>query len=776
MSRLVNALHLSMLMLLLASCGDMFSKTEDEVQVPQYGTCAFDSEALSKILSENIKGDIECLESNLMLFMDVVKSDKKGYLSQKELARYIRAKIEIDTEETIQVLTAVFEINSLLFGDSKSHIAKRNIPKLTELLVELNENMVEGEVYKYFSIDEAVSFNEHNRRKAQIYSALFKTGKAFEKVIKENGRTLDIDLFLNRFENIGNNEVLGYIAKLSFVKKAVLGGSSSVLTSKELKHLSGIFGDVGKIAYDFTNASFIVDKSKDEDEELLKILKEDVFTAQQNFFYKDDLDEVIFTYDQLEDVVSAFFPSIAPYVKYKDSFLKVKNVLLDSNSENFTAGELNILLNDIIYKNLARGVFFYRSYAEENSFFSALTRRLFDFTGLVTIDPIEESFKGDFNRIVQDYRFVQGSEISAYYNYKFHRNPRGVFEISVLEDIIRRFFIHYGDLDTTANGDYVISLEKLQTLMVDYSQILEGEGFILHGRVASTAETITLMATLFHYQSNGDSRIEIPEFVEFASTVLSSLSLTTHLEDFMQSKCEDAGNGKIHPQCFRDNFTSFLNEKSESKAVRDYIPELGKYLESLSDETREKYIRSAARFSRACTEFTNREEVPMDNGDYIVSLAGLLLIEQSIIKLDTAGKRGTLEINEVYRAYYLYKSAIEGLVPVESLKKYSKEIFLYIVKFNEVPELPEFDPSEITGRWYSRAWQTIAGRWRQVVGAAKAGKKFLGFVYDLKFNNAEKDIYADRMTFAAVLGIIANSSSSNEENPFPCDSLRDKVE
>ena len=42
---------------------------------------------------------------------------------------------------------------------------------------------------------------------------------------------------------------------------------------------------------------------------------------------------------------------------------------------------------------------------------------------------------------------------------------------------------------------------------------------------------------------------------------------------------------------------------------------------------------------------------------------------------------------------------------------------------------------------------------------------------DLK-SNSDQDASADRMTFAAVLEIIAQNSPTNKESPYPCDTLR----
>ena len=74
-----------------------------------------------------------------------------------------------------------------------------------------------------------------------------------------------------------------------------------------------------------------------------------------------------------------------------------------------------------------------------------------------------------------------------------------------------------------------------------------------------------------------------------------------------------------------------------------------------------------------------------------------------------------------------------------------------MVKFQSVPDVPE-----ITG----------------VVSAWRAGREAVRFVKFLRKSNGKKAADADRMTFAAVLEIIAENSPQAIENPFPCETLR----
>ena len=294
-------------------------------------------------------------------------------------------------------------------------------------------------------------------------------------------------------------------------------------------------------------------------------------------------------------------------------------------------------------------------------------------------------------------------------------------------------------------------MEKLETFMLDFKDLFEGENWIYPGRVAGTAQTITLVASLFHTQSNGDSYIEVPEFTEFVITMLSSLDLSTSMFGYMTNICPlESKTNRYNTQCFRDNFRPFLSSVKASGKVSDSIPQLFDYLKNLDKADYEKYMNKTAKFSRTCTVFENGDEVPMSDGDGIVTWAGLLVIEQSMIRFDI-NKNMQLEPSELDELFKVFKPAVEAMIPVEFLKKYSHEFFKYIVKYERVPEVPD-----VTG---------IRSLWR----ALKAGFHFVKFLFK---SDANQSSIADRMTYASVLEIIAENSPSVEEEDFDCETLK----
>ena len=133
---------------MLTSCGDIFMKKSEDngTSMNQFATRKLDPKALAHIFTKNINGDLLALEENLNLFIDVVKTDRPGNLSLRELKIYIKENVKDVDPEVIEALASIFEINSLIFGDDKEYINKKNVRNLTQLLIDINKSVVDNNV------------------------------------------------------------------------------------------------------------------------------------------------------------------------------------------------------------------------------------------------------------------------------------------------------------------------------------------------------------------------------------------------------------------------------------------------------------------------------------------------------------------------------------------------------------------------------------------------------------------------------------------------------
>ena len=753
------------LLFMLSSCGgDLFTKNvEDETKIEEFETCSMDLDVISKIMTKNVRRDLDCLEENLLLFIDLIKSEKPGSLDQKSLETYLKENEKDLGETTYNILSAMFDLSYLIFGDERGFISKENVVKLGQLLKRTNQLVVEGKVYDYFSSDELISYEEHNLRKSIIHNALVNLGQLYSKTIKkETVQHVDFVDLVEKFENDENKIHIDLFKKILFLKTALVGGKRNILSSLELNRLVSMLGDIGKVLYDVSNLPFTKTEPH-EKEEVLKILSVDMETLSKNLFLtKFNRHSKLLTYSDITAAVSAFTPKLGRFFKYKRSFLKLKEILLGNSLEHFTIVDVKVFIDDVLLKILNKGVFSYRNYMANKSSLDEKTKKWRGFldSRFITYGN-EKSYIKDFNRIIKEYRFYQGDKESAFFGYKYERNPLGLAEIFMLEDVVGRFFRHYGTLDKGAIEGAYLNKNQLKNIMLDFKDFIEGEGFLLPNRAASTADTIMIMTSLFHAQSNGDSSIEVPEFVEFIITIRSAFEFAKKNQEFLEDKCPGDEKGRIETACFRNYIPEFLETKTDTGQRRgSFLPLLEKHFEELgSREKIEEYVISTTRFSRSCNLFSDGTEPPMRFGDFLVIWTGMFVVEQSMIKFDD-NYSGILEIHEVNNAFDIYENAIRGLVPYDFLKKRDSFVFAlfkYLVKYKRGPDFPK-----------------VVNTDSFIILMKQLGH--LGYFYtrsQVPFNEEFINHTADRETFTSVLKVISESSpGSSEMVPYDCNFLR----
>jgi hypothetical protein len=762
----------SLQLLLLSSCGDLFMKNSKKDSQSQFATCQPDTSAFSKIFTANIRGDLICLGENLNLFADIVKSDKPGMLSHDELKKYLQNNMDDIDPSTYDILRAIFNFNSILTGDNKDYIGKANIDKLIDTFILFNKAMVQNDIYDYFVNEEEISYEEHLKRKAKIYFAFTQIEHAFYKNFKMNSNEINFKEFIDYFKDIADPHFINKVHKVLFVKRIFIGGEPENLNAVELKRLLGMLADASKIIFDIAHLDNI-SHSDDEAEDIVEALKEDFDTLVRNLYIKN-AEEKAFHINDVFDVLITYFPEYAKYTKYKDSILHLKNILLRSNSEFFYGDEVYILLNNIVLKNLQRGVFFFKAYETHKDILESPDKIVGVLPSIPTTNELEESFEEDFNRIARDYRGFKGTKTSAFFTNDIKRSALGMFEVATMEDLVTRLFSFYVSRDDKAYGGYQISLGDMERIMTDFKEVLRGEGIMLDPqngkykpREANTSETITLMTSLFQYQSSGipetdeddPKLIEVNEMTEFAITVISAAMVADKAYDYFAERCELDDQGRFLPSCYRAHFLSFFDEElSKGDTLADYMPKLKENLDSLPEVEITNFLEQVEVFSRSCTYFdeAKTEEVPMVKSDFLMIFGGIMAMESTFNRFDTGDgdhyQNNILDIPEVERAYdEVYQGAVKALIPGKFLKKFGKSFYFYLVKYNKLPDVQNID--------------SFGDFWR----ALKEGVGFIGFLLKRKH---KKQAPASRFTLAMVLRILAEQSETNITNPYPCEVLR----
>ena len=792
--------------LLFTSCDLFMSKIVEPESFNATATCELDTDALAKYFTVEITPELNCLGSYLNDFIEVVRTDRPGYLSLDELVIFIQTNMKDFDQDLIEPIAGIFQMNSLLYGDHPRYISRNHVNKLVNVFIQVNKIVVRKEVYKSFVDTTPKDYALHNEKKAKIFEAFNAISNLLRDEYKGNTNSLSLTNFLDKFRSLLEDEepnsgdlvsikkvnfkseldkclealsggkrpvdtnaganVIDNSEKLVFVKKILLGGEKNILTASELNRLLNLMPSLVNFIFDVSQFEYI---SKDESEEegLIQTLNSGSKTVKDALYYDERSDEPLFTIDELFNAINVFYPEIAKYKKYNKEIKIAKNIFLGSNSESFSGREIYRLIDGIVHENLNRGEFFYRAYMLNKNELDDNKVINFDFDNIFSIDEREEEYIKSFNRIVRNYSYFKGSDSVVTLSQEIKRSPYAIFEISVIEDLLMRVIQSYGSHeDNNIVGKKAVTQEDLNALFEDFKDVLIGEGIVFidpatnKDRLKNTVETFTLMTTLFQHQSSGDGAMEVNELTEFAIGLFSSMALadTVHREFqeifFAENGCTFDTKGRYPPSFYRANLETVLEKNYNGKKIRDYIPGVADYVAA---QTNDDFLKVTENFSRSCTNFSNGDDIPMEESDYFSMFVGISAIDQTINRFDKDGVNvgdgpdGVLQPNEVMNAFPIYKTAVENIIPIGFLKRYSKGFFQYLIKYEKVPDV--------------QGIKSLGDFWK----AVKDGVHFVKF---LLTPERKRLASADRYTFAKILEVLADFSPEAKENPFPCDALK----
>lgn len=724
---------------LLTSCGEMFMEKKKDKKEEQ--NLDVDPEAISNLLVKPIDGDLSNIQDALEFFVDIVKTDRPGFLSLNELKKYINQVMEDIDQDVLKMLDGVFEINSLLTGDSKLYMKKANIKKIIKILKVVNHEFVKHDLSEIFKNEDEISYLEHLSRKAKVYHVFHTIKKEIKNHYKLSNTQINIIDFTSKFRSESNSEMLDTLKDLLFVKKIFLGGDKEVLTSKEFGTLIDMMDSGAKIVFDIMHIAS-VKHAQSEAEPIIATLTQNIETMISSLYYPAGSTVTLFSIQELKSALGRFFDGIGTFLKYDKSIRQAKDIFLLNNSVNFGANEIHFLLSDIILKNLKRGGFFIRTYKDKEDILNSPEAITKDIEGIITTSDQEYGFRIDFNRIAKDYWFFKGEEFSATYGSAFKRSAFGMYEVSLYEDIVTRVMDYYTDKNGSAYLGYKLSFEQLVKLIEDFDDLLIGEGMLLEGRARNIGETIALMTSLFQKQSDGKGDdIEVNEMVEFAISVLSAHSLSKEGFKYLQTVCSTDSEGRITPSCFRANFVSMFDQlyPETDKTISSKLPKFYKYIVDIQGAELTSFLEEAEGFSRNCTVFSDGTAVPMTDVDLFMMMAGLMSVEQTFTRFDRGSgsqfNNNVLDVSEIMNSYHqVYKGSVKALMP-KMAQGLSEYLFQYLIKYKRVPT----------------TFQLIKFRLKR---------------------KSKRESSATRATLATVLKTISLESEENKKNPYPCETIR----
>ncbi len=717
--------------LLLSGCGDLFQKKEKKNVLESNrfnANCDLNVDEFALILEEPIQGTIDCLGKNLKLFVKVVETKKPGYMSRVALESYIKNNRKDIKPEVLKVLKSVFDINFLIFGDDPDYISEPNIDALVKFAKIFNEK-ASTNFKPIFLAEEEIEYENYRvQRDQRIKPAALIISAALKEIFNPDRKgkihTLNLVNLIDSFTSDDNSQTMTKVKKLLFAKKIILGGDKFTITHKELSNLVDNFSSYVLLALDATRYK----KIRLTQESTVQFLSADVELLNNLIFstqtgIRDG--EVLFTLNDAIDAIQMFTDSgTLDLYKYYELIKEAKMVVMDGEAEQVTGGDLKRLFGHAM-NVLKTGTFFHRFWATERVLLEARPGReiTYDFRNLYSLFKSEKNRVDNFVRILKRYRFMRGENISAFYTDDYFRNPSAVYEIALYEYALTLVMKKFGcpnnnlagkvicDATATLNGvymtkDHVIDLvKKLKTVLIE-------NDLMYPGREEKSAETITLLGSLFQYQSDENKVFDVNEATEFAISLFTSIDVGSdvkaHFDQLVaKGQCQADEFGRFTPDCFKRNFFQavcfnypdqypklFASLGATVYEADPRNPKLKKLVCRIPyDSAGQAYLTTAVKAARTCNVYPDtQEEIYYSESDMQAIFMAIMHIETTILRWDVRNRNNIMDADEVMDAYNIYSPALDGFLEDKPaiIKKLKKQIYQYMVKYEQIPNEKDF--------------------------------------------------------------------------------------
>lgn len=738
---------------ILTGCGDLLGNkvVKKQLETTQFRvSCELDVNEFAQILEKNISSQIKCLEENLYLFIRVVESPRPGYLPRVAFEQYIRKNRPDIKPEVVKALKAIFDLNFLLTGSDPDFISKQNVEEVIKFVLVFNAeaSLNHGPIFQSKS---PVSFALHQNHRERVSAANKAIIMALRKIFNPNRKgeihKLNIVDLLDSFTTDETRDLIEKARKLLFVKKVLIGGNKEEITHLEIERLLLNFDQLILISLDAVRYKYINLKQ----DSLLQLLKKDITDFGDMVFnsYLGNRDtEYFFSIEEAFSTVKMFVSADSFDVdKFRNLILEAKRILMGGNDQEVRGLEVKKLVNHA-KKLLQTGTVFHRIYDKFKINMESPLPVTVNFDEYRHTYPEHQDELNQFERIVKKYRFIKGEFTSAYFSKGFKRNADGIYEVAFFEFAIGEIFKTYGSPSPNANsvGGYSMDKDEFKALVYKFEDELIEMGLILPQKAGSIADTLSLLGTLFQYQSDNNKVLDVNEATEIALSLFTSINMASELmKEFKSIGCALDQYDRVEPSCFRENFLKSFCHKYEA-----YYPLMMESFgaancESLeNNEANMSYLDRSIEAARSCNYYTDgdKEEIYYSKGDIMTILMAMLHAEATVLRWDI-NTNNILDPNEVNNAYSIYSSALDGFLEKKPaiIKRFQKQIYQYLIKYEQVPSEQDF-------------------------GSVWRFAKFL-----MRFN---KKSPANRRTIVSVLSAIGEENAKISTDPkFDCNYLRD---
>ncbi len=461
-------------------------------------------------------------------------------------------------------------------------------------------------------------------------------------------------------------------------KTLILGGEREKVTLTELIEFTEKLPELGLIAYDFLLLR------PEGDRELFN------FTLPRFLALKKMLkvlpgNMVVLTNQDIIALLKEVMSEDVDASKFLPALENLKGKIFGGAKEHYTSSDLNGVIEKVqrLVENLAFNTTTYVAHERLLSLNIKLNKvpdvwhedyKYFSKTRLTEL-------RAEFNNLIKRYKFLREPESGyQFYSHTYLRSSRGFTELAIVKWAADLIALGYGKLMPGKSDEYRVDMAATNTILYDYKPILEELG--LWSKSPETfARNMLLLSDLFTLNSDGDYHISVPEITEYGPLVITAMKLGEELVTELEARCgTEPGDESplINVPCSRDNFFDVLLNKLNQKT---YMPHLAAYINEIDEATRVEFLAKVEGFARDIKD----DNVPINKREYMLIFGAMLNIESTFLRYDI-NRDNKVDANELKEAFKTYRQAIIDIAKLDESKvKYTESIFLYLIKYMEIP-------------------------------------------------------------------------------------------
>lgn len=489
--------------------------------------------------------------------------------------------------------------------------------------------------------------------------------------IKQLAQTVNSDLY---DQKLGHD----FIEAAFAIKPMLLGGEREKFTKEELSDFTYQLKDLGLLIYDF------ILLRPEGDRELFNFVLPRFLTLK-GLLKKLPSDMVVLKNQDIIGLLSEVMSEDVKVEKFLPALENLKGKVFGGDKSHYTSADFNGVLDKVqrLIENLAFNTTTYEAQKDLlnlNIRLSKIPDIWSDDYKYFTKTRLTE-LRAEFNDLIKRYKFLREPKSGyQFYSHSYLRSSRGFTELAIVKWAADLIATGYGTLMPGKSDQYRVDMAATNTILYDYKPILEELG--LWSKSPETfGRNMLLLSDLFTLNSDGDYHISVPEITEYGPLVITAMKLGEELITELEKRCgSEPGDEQplIAVPCSRENFFDVLLNTLNQK---DYMPHLASYINQIDEQTRFDFLAKVEGFARDIKD----DSVPMNKREYMLVFGAMLNIESTFLRYDV-NRDNKVDATELKEAFKTYRQAIIDIAKLDESKvKYTESIFLYLVKYMEIP-------------------------------------------------------------------------------------------